>query len=141
MNESAPAKRKRSAGASLLRLGGLVVVAYLAFPLIVDLLAPAHSHLTPIRAAMKQDLRNLVTAQESYFADNNRFATSLSLLEFSSTTSVAISLAHADSLSWSAEASWTNLEGRCRISVGKWAGAPADSLEGQPVCDPQLEGR
>lgn len=87
------------------------------------------------RSAMKADLRNLVTAQEAHRVDHGQYATTLDSLAFAPTSNVSVSLLHADSTSFAAEASYREVTERCRISVGKWAGAPADSLDGVLVCD------
>ena len=47
-------------------------------------------------AAMKSDLRNLVTAQESYFADNVTYASTTSNLNFSVSAGMTVTVGTAD---------------------------------------------
>jgi Tfp pilus assembly protein PilE len=54
-------------------------------------------------AAMKSDLKNLASQQEIYYADEYSYATTTSLLSFTNSDGVTISLA-ATSSGWSASA-------------------------------------
>lgn len=107
----------------------------LAFIIVIVAIASPHKHETAVRAALKADLRNLVTAQEAHLADFGRYTSALDSLEFRPSSNISVSLLHADSMSFAAEASYRDVAQRCRISVGKWVGAPADSLDGALVCD------
>lgn len=125
-------------------LTGRRIVTHVLFTtlvLLVNLLVtiaaivPVHDHRAAIRGNVKADLRNLVTAQEAYFADHSRFSASLDSLEYQSSSNVTVSIVHADSVSWAAEASYRDDLMRCRISYGRWASAPHDSLDTVPICD------
>ncbi len=106
-----------------------------AFVIVIAAIASNHGHESAVRGAMKADLRNLVTAQEAHLADFGRYASTLDSLEFQPSSNISVSLVHGDSSSFAAEASYRNVAQRCRISIGKWAGAPVDSLDGVLVCD------
>src|SRR5438874_3749606 len=61
-------------------------------------------------AAMKSDLRNLVTAEESYFSDSAKYATSTSQgLQFKSSTGVSMPSITTFSGAWLATNSHTQL--------------------------------
>ncbi len=84
-------------------------------------------------AAMKSDLRNLVSAQESYFADNvAQYATTVTDIgdPYRATTGVTVTIANVTSTGWSATATHTASSRSCTISVGSDATAT-----GTPVCD------
>jgi prepilin-type N-terminal cleavage/methylation domain-containing protein len=83
-------------------------------------------------ASMKSDLRNLVTAQESYFADNMTYATALGDLNFTSSSGVTVTIDAATGTGWSATATHTGTTVTCTIYVG--SATPAGTAEGEPVC-------
>lgn len=88
------------------------------------------------QAAMKADLRNLVVAEEAYFADNLAYTESPGDLAFTSTTGVTIEgieLA-ADGNGWAATATHAESSAICAIYVGS-AEPPMQGMEeGVPVC-------
>ena len=87
-------------------------------------------------ATMKSDLRNLITAEESYFADNTAYGdeTQLSIpTAYTVSTGVngpTIVVAGADVTAY---VSHTQTARTCAIYVGTVALAPADK-EGEPKC-------
>ena len=85
-------------------------------------------------AAMKSDLRNLVTAQESYFADNVTYASTTSNLSYNSSTGVSVSVTNSSGTGWAATASHNGTAKTCGIYVG--GGTPiAGASEGEPKCN------
>jgi type IV pilus assembly protein PilA len=100
-------------------------------------------------AGMKSDLRNLVTAQESFFSDNNDYAGSNAaaqtngaagkgVVAFTPTTNNALTLTYKDAGGWSASMTNPSLKGtiqNCGVYVGSGA-APnaAVKQEGAPAC-------
>ena len=91
-------------------------------------------------ASMKSDLKNYVTAQESYYADYLTYGTSTNLLasgEFSNSTNVNLVGAVATSTGWSATATHANLGASpiCGVYAGN-AAAPnaALSADGEVGC-------
>ena len=85
--------------------------------------------------AMKSDLRNMMTAQESYFSDYGDYATKTADLKgFSQTTNVLASITKAVPSGWKASAERRALKGgvTCEIAVGDQAKAPLN--EGEPRC-------
>jgi type IV pilus assembly protein PilA len=89
--------------------------------------------------AMKSDLRNMLTAEESYFSDYGTYADNTTLLKgFSQTTSVYAEIESADGGGWWASATHSSLTGSsavtCKIAVGSKLTASSLSAEGEPKC-------
>ena len=87
-------------------------------------------------AAMKSDLRNLVTAEESYFADNVTYTTSTTSVNFTPSTGVTVTIGGVSGTGWSATANHSAAAGKtCAIFVGS-ATPPAPAVnEGEPKCN------
>src|SRR3712207_5579419 len=89
--------------------------------------------------AMKSDLRNLMTAQESYFSDYGKYAqTTGELKGFSKTTNVTVhdpGAANAGTAGWYTSATHSALTNgqKCEIAVGDKAEAKGLN-EGEPKC-------
>lgn len=90
---------------------------------------------------MKSDLRNLVVAQESYFAGHSAYAAELEGLRFRSSTGVTISLTATQNNAWAAEARnealpnvvcgiYINLAEKYRPKVS----VETKAVEGEPTC-------
>lgn len=85
-------------------------------------------------AAMKSDLRNLVTAQESFFADNVTYTTSLSALNFIASTAVTVRVGSATGTGWNATARHAGTSQLCGIFVGSATAPMSGANEGEPKC-------
>lgn len=97
-------------------------------------------------ASMKSDLRNVATAQESYFADNQVY-TDMTASNVGGTASpdpatgfvpsagVSITATATGGTGWSAVATHSGTSKTCAIFVGVAPVAPA-TVEGEPKCDP-----
>jgi hypothetical protein len=85
----------------------------------------------PNIAAMKADLRNLVTAEESYFADHVTYTTNLGS-GFQASAGVTVTVNRATGTGWSASASHNGTSKTCQIYVG--AAVIAGQEEGVPTC-------
>ena len=86
-------------------------------------------------AAMKADLKNLITAEEAYFADNMAYTATVGNLMFSSTNGVntpTVTVA-ADGNGYTATASHTATAVTCVVYTGSAATA-AGEPDGAPVC-------
>lgn len=96
-------------------------------------------------ASARSDLRNLVVAQEAYFADHGRYAPTMEALDrYRPSRGNAIKLVHAVTDGWTASLTGTFLTGSCTIWVNlpaeKRAGTDVEKRvggEGEPVCDTQ----
>ncbi|MBI2616084.1 MAG: prepilin-type N-terminal cleavage/methylation domain-containing protein [Gemmatimonadetes bacterium] len=86
-------------------------------------------------ASMKSDLRNLVSAQESYLADNQTYASGLGALDFTQSTAVTVTVATGTASGWGATATHSSTAITCAIFYGSGATpvAPA-TKEGEPAC-------
>ena len=83
---------------------------------------------------MKSDLRNLVTAQEAYFSDNNnRYASAIALLRsmYKPSDGVEVTLDSTVANGWKAHATHRDLPRVvCTMEVGS-----GSTTEGVPLCD------
>jgi prepilin-type N-terminal cleavage/methylation domain-containing protein len=99
-------------------------------------------------ASMKSDLRNLVTAEEAYFADSIKYTTAVSCtnpapagsVSFCTTTGNtlgAVTTGTGTQAGWTTNVTNTNTSKSCGIYIGAvtpTAPAAATSPEGAPVC-------
>lgn len=85
-------------------------------------------------ASMKSDLRNLATAEESYFADNITYTTSLTAVDGAESQGVSIVISGVSGSGWGATAIHNATAKTCAIFLGNTAVlAPADT-EGEVKC-------
>ncbi len=83
-------------------------------------------------AAMKSDLRNLVTTEETYFADNLTYGSIANLgSAYSSSAGVTVATSAVTASGWSASATHTNAGQTCTLALGAAAGTGA---AGVPAC-------
>jgi Tfp pilus assembly protein PilE len=90
-------------------------------------------------AAMKSDLRNLVNAEESYFADNVVYTTSLPSTVFSTSVGVTVTIAAGTPTGWVATANHSALNPAkpCYIFGGGAAGPNGlATVESEVKCTP-----
>ncbi|MSR06056.1 MAG: prepilin-type N-terminal cleavage/methylation domain-containing protein [Gemmatimonadetes bacterium] len=84
-------------------------------------------------ATMKSDLRNLITAQESYFGDNTAYTTGLPATMYTVSTGVTgptITVLGSDVTAYVAHTQTTR---SCAIFIGTSSLSPA-TKEGEPKC-------
>ncbi len=85
-------------------------------------------------AAMKSDLRNLVTAEESYFADTDLYGSVANLVNYySASAGVTIVATATGGISYNATATHSGTTQTCAIYINEAFAAPALS-EGAPGC-------
>lgn len=72
-------------------------------------------------SSMKSDLRNLATAQESYYSENNNFTytNDLDALGFQKSEGVDITFSEADNVGWSAKATHDASATECAVFYGE----------------------
>ncbi len=86
--------------------------------------------------AMKSDLRNLVTAEEAYFADSNAYTSVVTNLKFQSTTSVSSPAITTGTGAWYATVSHSQVTtpASCGVGINTTNPVVASASEGEPVC-------
>jgi prepilin-type N-terminal cleavage/methylation domain-containing protein len=86
-------------------------------------------------AAMKSDLHNLTTAEESFFYDSATYTNSVTKLQFPGSHGDAISITEATSTGWSATVtnpdSWPHF---CALFIGTAAAVPPATASGVVAC-------
>ena len=87
--------------------------------------------------AMKSDLRNLVSAQESFFSDSSRYTSNLTSLGFKQSTGTYPPKITTGSGYWLATNSHTQLANTsCGIAVNTTNAVVSTAGEGEPACAP-----
>ena len=85
--------------------------------------------------AMKSDLRNLVSAEESFFSDSAKYTTNLTSLNFKASTGVTAPAIVTYAGAWQATNTHTQLPGKvCGISVNTTNPSVTTAGEGEPAC-------
>jgi prepilin-type N-terminal cleavage/methylation domain-containing protein len=130
---------------------GFTLIELLIVVVIIGILAAiaipkfANTKEKAVLASMKSDLRNLVTAQEGFFSDNQTYATGLDATKQTATAvyfvpsqNNVIALTNVTAAGWTGEATNATLKGtitKCGIYVGS-AAAPNGAVknEGAPAC-------
>jgi prepilin-type N-terminal cleavage/methylation domain-containing protein len=85
-------------------------------------------------ASMKSDLRNMVTAEEAYFADSVKYIAPASLPNFAFTTGVSLNAGATTTDGWWASVKHSTSGKTCGIYVGSDAGTSGAAKEGEPKC-------
>jgi serine/threonine protein kinase len=85
-------------------------------------------------AAEKNDLRRLVSAQESHWAGHQTYTGDPDALDFKPSPGVTITLLSAGNTGWSASSRHNATTAWCGIFVGAAASPVAGASEGEPLC-------
>jgi prepilin-type N-terminal cleavage/methylation domain-containing protein len=125
--------RSRRAGFTLIEVMVVVVIlailAAMAIPRFKNTKGKGHS------AALRTDLRNLATAEESFFYSNGHYSTALDSLNFRGSPGVIVTIAEATNQGWSA--SVTHPESyplKCALFEGPVAPLAPATFESQITC-------
>jgi type II secretion system protein G len=87
--------------------------------------------------AMKSDLRNLVTAEEAFFADSSAYTSTITLLKYQNSTGVNAPTIVAQPGYWTATVTHTQLPSGPACGVGINTTNPTvgtSAAEGEPAC-------
>lgn|SRR5690349_6807766 len=125
--------RSRRAGFTLIEVMVVVVIlailAAMAIPRFKNTKGKGHS------AALRTDLRNLATAEESFFYSNGHYSVALDSLNFRGSPGVIVTIPEASNQGWSA--SVTHPESyplRCSLFEGPVAPLAPATVESQITC-------
>ena len=125
--------RSRRAGFTLIEVMVVVVIlailAAMAIPRFKNTKGKGHS------AALRTDLRNLATAEESFFFSNGHYSLALDSLNFRGSPGVVVTVSEASNQGWSA--SVTHPESyplKCAMFEGTAAPLPPATAESQITC-------
>jgi prepilin-type N-terminal cleavage/methylation domain-containing protein len=85
--------------------------------------------------AAVSDLRNLVTAEEAFFADSSKYTSTVSLLKYQSSPGVSSPTIATGAGYWTATTTHTQLPGvTCGVSINTTNPVTTAAAEGQPIC-------
>jgi prepilin-type N-terminal cleavage/methylation domain-containing protein len=120
---------RNSKGFTLIEL--LIVVVIIGILAAIAIPKFANTKEKAYVAAMKSDLRNMVTAQESYFADNVTYTGNLGTA-YNASAGVSVAIGSVSGTGWAATATHNGTAKTCTIALG---GAVASGQnEGEPKC-------
>ena len=83
---------------------------------------------------MRKDLRNLVHAEEAYFAENTDYTTDKVAVGATETSGVTLTITNASPKGYAAAAVHTGTAMTCSIWVGDGGGGATTGAEGVPNC-------
>lgn len=123
----------KSRGFTLIELLIVVVIVGLLAAIAIPKLA--NTKQKAYVAQMKSDLKNLATAEESFFYDSTFYTTSLvALNNFRSSTGVTLNVLEATAGGWSAQASHAQTSRQCVLYQGSAAPVAPATAEGKITC-------
>jgi prepilin-type N-terminal cleavage/methylation domain-containing protein len=79
-------------------------------------------------ASMKSDLRNLATAEESYFSDYQTYTTTQSAMNYTTSNGVGVTIGGADGKGWKASSSHGATTKTCWVAFGSQATTSTDGI-------------
>jgi Tfp pilus assembly protein PilE len=105
------------------------ILAAIAIPKFAN--TKSKAYITP----MKSDLRNLVTAEEAYFADSSNYTSNISNLKFQNSTGTNAPTIASGPGYWSATNTHTQIPGmQCGVGINTTNPVIGTAAEGEPVC-------
>lgn len=131
--QSPKSTNRREAGFTLIELLIVVVIigilAAIAIPKFQSTKGKANA------AALKSDLRNLSTAQEAYFFENNAYTTDITKLSYHTSPGVVLTITAATASGWAARATHpASFPLTCALFAGNVAALPPATVDGLIGC-------
>lgn len=80
-------------------------------------------------AQMKSDLRNLSTAEETYYADFQAYTTTFTTSQFNQSQGITVSITGASTTSWSASSTHGSTTKTCTLTYGS-----SSTTDGVVIC-------
>jgi len=124
--------------------GGFTLIELLIVVVIIGVLAAiavpkfASTKGKAYVATMKSDLKNLASAQESYYYEHSTYymgAVPNAAFAYNPSRGVTVNILSADVAGFSATSSYAGIANTCGIFVGNHAPPPPATLEGSPACN------
>ena len=114
----------------------LMVVVIIGILVTVMIPRFANTKEKALVTTMKSDLKNLATAEESYYYDYSSYTTSLAgLPSYQASAGVSVTVNEATVGGWSATAASSGVVRQCFLFVGNAAPVGAATQEGQVACN------
>jgi prepilin-type N-terminal cleavage/methylation domain-containing protein len=125
--------RNRRQGFTLIEL--LIVVVIIGILAAIAIPKFANTKEKAYVAQMKSDLRNLVTAEEAFFADSIKYTPTISQLKYKQSTGVSTPTITIGAGFWTASITHTALAGKsCEIAVNTSNTLVTTAGDGEPAC-------
>ena len=126
-------RRNTRQGFTLIEL--LIVVVIIGILAAIAIPKFANTKEKAYVAQMKSDLRNLVTAEEAFFADSVKYTSTISQLKYRQSTGVWTPTITVGAGFWTASVTHSALNGKiCSIAVNTGNTLVTTAGDGEPVC-------
>jgi type IV pilus assembly protein PilA len=125
--------RNRRQGFTLIEL--LIVVVIIGILAAIAIPKFANTKEKAYVAQMKSDLRNLVTAEEAFFADSVKYTSTITQLKYKQSTGVWTPTITVGAGFWTASVTHTAIVGKsCEIALNTANTLVPTAADGEPVC-------
>ena len=125
--------RNRRQGFTLIEL--LIVVVIIGILAAIAIPKFANTKEKAYVAQMKTDLRNLVNAEEAFFADSVKYTSTITQLKYKQSTGVWTPTITVGAGFWTASVTHTAVTGKsCEIAVNTANTLVTTASDGEPVC-------
>ena len=129
--------RRRNRGFTLIEL--LIVVVIIGILASIAITNFGNSKERAMVAAMKTDLRNLVSAEEAYYSNGQTYyggAVPNAAMPYDPSDNITVTLSSVSATGWSAQATHVSTPKTCAIFMGTGAPIAPAIVEGRVACTP-----